>query len=118
MIAEEFVRKHSRVHVNGPKYRGAPQPPFEDEKINESEFSDNLRVKSINIETNEYNVISIDWESQLWDENFKDFIMEFKRCYKYLAKKFNLEEKVEIIIHLHDRDNTGSTNISFNIGEY
>ena len=118
MTAEEFVRKHGKVHVNGPKYRGGPNPPFEDDRINESEFSDDLRVKSLNIDTNYYNVISIDWESQAWDDNFKDFIIEVKRCYNYLANKFGLEEKVEIIIHLHDRDDTGSTNISFNIGEY
>ena len=116
MTSEEFVRKYGKFRVNGPAYRGASYPPFEEDKINESEFSDKLRYKNVTID-NYDDVVDIDWESQEWDDDYKDFVNEIKRFYNYLAKKYELKEIVVIGIHLYDRDGIGSMNISFNIGE-
>ncbi len=101
-----------RFHgVNGPKYRGAPHPKFDPAAINESEFSDALRLKECEFNIDDDNGhLSIDWKSQSWDEDGIDgFIDEVKRCLKHIGFEG------DCTIHLFDRDGECDIEIDFTI---
>ena len=115
MTFDEFISKYDRCvnNINAPAYRGAPQPPFENDMINESAFSDMLRFKYVNYEYDtKNNIIFIDWESQGWpdDGDIISFIEEIKRCYNYLVKIADFKEPITIQLHIFDRDKENDTN--------
>ena len=68
--------------VNGPDYCGAPQPEFNPNAINESEFDDNFRYKNWSIVFNDENEIDLFWTTQgtfECDEVYT-FLNEVSRC--------------------------------------
>lgn len=114
MTIQKFIQLHGKASINGPSYRGAPQPSFDETCINESAFLDKLRFKNVRFDLNE-DRISIDWESQEWDDNYDTFRDEIKRCYTYLAKQYDLEGELIIDVFLYDRDGEGNQRFSITI---
>ena len=95
MTEKEFYKKFKGV--NCPVCRGAKMPSFDPAKINEENFSDELRFKSYVfkfIEGDELtnDTISIEWESQEWDSHgIDDLVEEIRRCFKHIGFVGNVE---------------------------
>lgn len=106
MTAQLFLKRYGIAKVNKPSYRGAKMPSFDETKINESVFPDELRDKDVNILIDD-GFINIHWLSQEWNNNTKDFFEEVFRCYRYLAKVHNLEEPIKIEVIIENRDGVG-----------
>ena len=82
--------------VNGPQYRGAPQPAFDPGKVNESRFADELRPKWWNFSFIECNdtiddTVVVEWKSQEWSYDIDSLIDELTRCLKYHKFAGNVE---------------------------
>lgn len=87
-----------RFDVNGPLYRGAPQPIFDPAKVNESFYADNMRCKQFDCEVK-------DDELHIWYLTQEPFTQtealecdrEIQRCIDYLYDKFceKTEESVD-----------------------
>lgn len=116
MTVKEFIRRYGKVGINGPTYRGGPQPSFDEYRINESAFADELRVKSVYFELTDEDIF-IDWESQEWTNDYFDLKEEIKRCYSCLARKYQLNDKFIISVYLYDRDGEGTQKFSIVINE-
>ena len=84
MTKEEFERKFRGV--NGPAYRGARMPAFNESAVNESAFPDDLRYKEYSFDFKEGadDHIDVVWISQSWDCTDK-LLAEIKRCLKYIG---------------------------------
>lgn len=108
MNAREFLDK-LKLTVNGPRYRGDPQPQRIDTGINETAFDDNLRFKEHYTDRIAPDTICLKWVSQAWPkkdahEECIKFCNEVARCVKEVATLANLEEQIDILIELESRD--------------
>lgn len=91
--------------VNCPSYRGAAMPPYDEEKINESNFNDSIRYKEYDYKVSNKHYASLIWVSQEpCDGNYTDFKEELTRYFKYMANKCNMTESFTIEVNLSDRD--------------
>lgn len=116
MNVNEFMKNYAKVGINGPSHRNAPKPPFEESKINESEFPDELRFKDVNMEVSN-NHIYIDWEAQSWSDDYNAFFEEVYRCYKYLTKLYEVEGEIHVHINLFSRNSDNSAHSDKTIDE-
>ena len=69
------------IMLNGPEYRGASYPPFNEKAVNESEFEDALRCKSCLMEIKD-NVGYVEWIAQEDDNASDAWKREIKRAFK------------------------------------
>ena len=76
------MAKTKHIGCNGPAYRGAPQPAFKPECINESRFEDGARYKEFSAEISPTGVCSIYWLAQEEPKPTKKFEDEVKRAFK------------------------------------
>ena len=81
-----------RFNVNGPKYRGAPQPEFNPAMVNESAYPDNMRFKQFDCDVKGDEIYI--W--YLTQEPFTD-AREIERCIDFLYDKYceEVEESVD-----------------------
>ncbi|MBQ8234646.1 MAG: hypothetical protein IJZ36_03590 [Bacilli bacterium] len=102
--------------INGRPYTGAAYPPFEEEKINESEFEEENRYKSVDYTDYTDNYAKLKWISQLDNNGQYDlFRTELIRYYNYMAKKYNLTHPFTIEVYLEDRDHINSHNFTITV---
>ena len=124
MLANDFLLKiKNKIGINAPISRGNAYPEFDENQINESEFLDDLRGKSIDFDARD-NTLYINWVAmhypEVYDQEEYDginepFFDEIKRCVSCLASKAEVEDPFTLKIHLTDRDKTYSTNKTFTI---
>lgn len=113
MTEKEFNKKFHGVI--GPIYRGASYPAFCPTGINEKNFSDDLRIKWLDIsfktdDNGNINTISIEWESQLWDEYGVNGVKkEICRCFKHIGYNGKVQ------LYIYDRDGEGSKKSTFTL---
>ena len=106
MKAKDFINYlYDNLKVNSPAYRGA-SITYNEEMINETNFEDDLRFKSVDFDIIDNYTLQITWESQLWNDNQTTFFEEIRRVCELHAKKCKLEEEAIIFIKLFDRDGT------------
>ena len=100
------------LNINGPQYRGAPYPPFDEFAINESEIPDNMRAKEFSIDNintsygkDEAN-IDCTWITQesFDDADAEEFIKEFQRAIEAICDKNEVDITTEINIEIICRD--------------
>lgn len=103
MNKREFNKQYAAFKVNGPSYKGAAMPSAEPNMVNECNFPHELRYKSYNIDYDDIAIV-INWESQEWNENVHELVKEIMRYYDYIADRVALEEDIEVIINISDRD--------------
>ena len=119
MISSEFIDKVLiPIKVNGPIHRDALMPTFIKEKINESKFNDNLRLKSMEIKRIDEDTVEVNWTSKYWDDDYNSFFKEVKRCFIYNAKKHKLENPIEVIVNLSDVYDTNEVRNSFTLNSF
>ena len=124
MLAKDFLLKiRNKIGINAPLSRGDAYPEFDESRINESEFLDDLRGKSIDFDTRD-NTLYINWVAMHYpevynqdecDEINEPFYDEIKRCVSYLASKAEVEDSFNLKIRLSDRNKTYSTSKTFTI---
>lgn len=73
--------RHVTIKLNGPAYLGAPQPPFNEKAVNESEFEHELRGKSWLMEIKD-DTGYVEWESQEEENPSDAWKNEVKRAFK------------------------------------
>lgn len=102
----------SNLEVNGPVYRGARMPKFNPAQINESEFSDNLRMKRFkcNILGNS---LEIDWTTQepFTSSEAKELVDEIERAVEYLYQRWldvSISSMPKVIVNVQDRYDSSS----------
>ena len=87
-----------RFKVNGPKYRGAPQPEFNPAMVNESAYLDNMRFKQFDcdVEGDEIHIWYLTQEPFTYAEA-KECAGEIERCIDFLYDKYceEVEESVD-----------------------
>lgn len=104
----------SNLKVNGPVYRGARMPKFNPAQINESEFSDNLRMKCF--ECNILgNSLEIDWTTQepFTSIEAKELVDEIERAVEYLYQRWldvsmSISSMPKVIVNVQDRYDSSS----------
>ena len=106
-----------RFRVNGPKSRGARQPEFNPTAVNESEFGDNLRVKSYDCEVIGDGIF-ITWVTQepFIDAEAPALVKEIERCVDCLYDDFCDDRGVSIPYPTVDVDI--SSRDGYNYGHY
>ena len=110
MLAKDFViQLEENYKFNGASNLGASIPADDDEKINESRFSHELRAKEIKMTIQSDNSVMAYWISQSWDDDTMPFFTEIKRWANYWATKLKLEEQVEMNIFVSCRNVSNTT---------
>ena len=101
----------SKLKVNGPAYKGARMPEFNASSINESQFNDNLRMKSFQCTIVGAGLV-INWttQEQFTDSEAKELVDEIERAawylyYRWLDMSASTSRMPEIVVDVCDRDN-------------
>lgn len=104
----------SNLEVNGPLYRGARMPKFNPAQINESEFSDNLRMKSFTCSIFG-DSLEIDWTTQepFTPSEAKELVAEIERAVEYLYQRWldvsmSISSMPKVIVNVQDRYHSSS----------
>ena len=109
MKAKDFIEKLS-LNTNGPAYRGAEQPKEIPTSINESNFCDELRCKSMSYK-NDDDMLYIDWVSYEWpDDEFEEcsrLFAEIGRTIKENADLCKVEDEIKVYIIVDSNNNVG-----------
>lgn len=107
MNKHEFLKSCEKLVINAPSSRGEPFPPFNEYAINEENFDDGLRFKSIMVDKSQsmlkITCIVIDWDET---SPVDSLVNELIRYYTALAKKYSLEEDVDIEINVSSKYST------------
>ena len=95
MNKHEFLKSCEKLVINAPSSRGEPFPPFNEYAINEENFDDGLRFKSIMVDKSrgmlKITCIVIDWDET---SPVDSLVNELIRYYTALARKHSLEVNV------------------------
>lgn len=109
----------SKLKVNGPMYRGARMPEFNPAQINESEFSDNLRMKSFQCSIFG-DSLEIDWTTQepFTPSEAKELIDEIERAVEYLHQRWldvsvSTSKMPKVTVNVQDRYDSSSYSACF-----
>lgn len=107
MNKHEFLKSCEKLVINAPSSRGEPFPPFNEYAINEENFDDGLRFKSIMVDKSrgmlKITCIVIDWDET---SPVDSLVNELIRYYTALARKYSLEEDVDIKINVSSKYST------------
>lgn len=107
MNKHEFLKSCEKLVINAPSSRGEPFPPFNEYAINEENFDDGLRFKSIMVDKSQgmlkITCIVIDWDET---SPVDSLVNELIRYYTALARKHSLEEDVDIEINVSSKYST------------
>lgn len=107
MNKHEFLKSCEKLVINAPPSRGEPFPPFNEYAINEENFDDGLRFKSIMVDKSQgmlkITCIVIDWDET---SPVDSLVNELIRYYTALARKYSLEEDVDIEINVSSKYST------------
>lgn len=109
----------SELKVNGPMYRGARMPEFNPAQINESEFNDNLRMKSFKCSIFGDN-LEIDWTTQepFTPSEARELVDEIERAVEYLYQKWldvsvSISNMPKVTVNVQDRCDSSSYSTYF-----
>ena len=107
MNKHEFFKSCEKLVINAPSSRGEPFPPFNEYAINEENFDDGLRFKSIMVDKSrgmlKITCIVIDWDEI---SPVDSLVNELIRYYTALARKHSLEEDIDIEINVSSKYST------------
>lgn len=111
-------RLADRISVNGPRYRGARQPAFRPDMINESEFADELRFKYYECRIVDENTLDFKYVTQAWTDNPDDIhelLDEIYRAFEFNIQELGIIEPISITVEIYSRDGDGPVVTDFTI---
>ena len=109
MTLKQFLDNHSLI--NGPSYRGEPQPDFDPNLINESKIADELRHKEVTTVWSQEDTLTIFWTTQEYLDDVSSLTKEIQRWLVNATTNMNLDYSsvfISLVIETRDHDDLGT----------
>lgn len=114
MTEKEFSGRFGGVR--GPAYRGAPEPPFDPDAVNESRFPKALRAKRMSWSFEEgggrggEDALEVEWTSEEWDPGGVGALeAELGRCLGHVGFRGSVS------LSVRDRRGEGGDGVRFEV---